>query len=286
MASKPIWKGRRFAFAALALAGLASAPLAARADSIFDLFSPGVSPYEVRNNLARSGFAARSAVERRGDVYVYDVSDRYGVAQRLVIDARTGRVLERYALRPPSWAVARRPDMRAPDDGAEWGYAPRPEVDVPVARPRVIEALPVETPPEPPRGPRQRQLAYGDGHTPTPPPLSTPDTRPSDKARPRIARPKPAPSPTGSDQPQTATAAPSASDPAAPPQGGQPATTQVAPTTPQPAAAEPIAPATTGQVASSGAADAPAVKAPPPLPAPAPIAKSKAINDIPVAPLD
>jgi hypothetical protein len=287
MASKPISTRRRHAFAGLTLFVALAAPMAASADSIFDLFLPSVSPSAVQYNLARAGFVARSAMVRRGDVYLYDVSDRYGVPQRLVIDARTGRIMERYSLRPSQWAEARRLDARprVEDDwDAEWDGSPRPEIDAPSPRPHVIEALPSENLPATPRLSRQRDLAYGEGHAATPlvatPP---PDPKPTEKPRIKLSRPRPIASPTPGDQPQTATAAPSATDPAAPQATtaplGAPATTRIAPTPQQPATASPT-PTTSGIVASSGASDAKA--APPPPPA----AKGKAINDIPVAPLD
>jgi len=279
MASKPVSKRRRNALAASMLVSLVLAPMAARADSIFDMFSPAVSPYAVQNNLARSGFVAHSAVVRRGDVYLVDASDRAGVPQRLIIDAQSGRIVERYSLRPSPWEEARRPDVRPRMDASEWSYAPRPEVDVPVTRPKVIEAFPSENPPMPPRVARPRQLAYGDGHAATPPAVYVPETKSVEKPKPKVFRPRPVALPVASDPPQTTTVAPSAIvQPSTPPQATEPAQ--------QPVAAEPTAPATTGLVASSGTAETPVAKAPQPAPPPAPAAKSKAINDIPVAPLD
>ena len=274
MASKPVLQGRSGVFAALALVGLALSPMAARADSIFDLFAPVVSPYAVQEGLSRSGFVVRSAVVRRGDVYVCDVSDRYGVSQRLVIDTRSGRIVEHYSLRPSSRQEAQRPD---PNDRFGWAYAPRPEAEVPDDGPGVIEAFPGENPPQPPRVLHQRQLAYGDGHTtiPTVPAVATPpETKPPEKPKPKIARPKPAPSPAAAERPQSATATEAAPRPAN------------STTPPQPAPAPQRAAAATepsGLVVSSGTSDAAAAKTPP---QPAPVAKGKAINDIPVTPLD
>jgi hypothetical protein len=298
MASKPVSNRRRDAFAGLAVvAVVALAPLAANADSIFDLFAPSVSPGAVQYNLARAGFVALSAMVRRGDVYVYDVSDPRGIPERLIIDSRTGRIVERYSLRASQLAEARRRDVRprAEDDfQSDWDDdSPRPQIDLPLPRPHIVEAAPIDNPPVPPRIPRQGDLAYGGGgggHLAAPPViLSAPDAKPVEKPRPRIARPKPVTLPPTGEPSQTATVGPAAADPAtaqpSTPPMTSPTTTQIAPAPQQPAAA--TAPANAGMVASSGASDAaPAKASAPPQAAPAPAPKAKAINDIPVAPLD
>jgi hypothetical protein len=276
MASKPMSEGRRNALAAFAFVALAVASTTARADSIFDLFMPDANPFIVQNNITRWGFVQHSALARRGDVYLCDVVDRFGAPQRLIIDARSGRILERYAMRPYAWGEAGRYDSRPRIDTREWGSVARPEVDVPVtaARPNVIESFPGEAAPDYNRVPRQRQLAYGEGHAATP----APESKPIEKPKLKLAHPKHLPAPTPSDLPETATATPSAVDPAVqPPSTAMP---QATPAMQQPASETPAA---SGVVASTGAAAVPAPKAPP---APSQPPKTKAINDIPVAPLD
>ncbi len=64
--------------AAIALTGLAATAAPARAETLFGLFSFDVSPAEVAATINRHGYVIRSAIVRRGDVYLADVSGPTG----------------------------------------------------------------------------------------------------------------------------------------------------------------------------------------------------------------
>jgi len=302
MALRLLARGWRNGLAAGALVGLAAVSSTAHAESMFGFFSSDANPAEVAANINRHGFVIRSAMVRRGDIYVVDVSDYSGQMERLIIDAHSGMIAQRYASRA---AYARRPEppryiapgygYDAPDEDSFDPPAPRPLANIPAPRPPVY--APSLSDAEL-RAQRERELAYGgDGRGPAanPPAL---DAKPLDKPKPKIARPKPAASPSGSpsldasaatpastarDVPSTAVARPK---PDAVKEAPPPKEAAVAPTPANPPseAAKPAAtpPKTEGVMASTGGAASP----PPPTPAPTPAAKRKAINDIPVTPLD
>jgi hypothetical protein len=274
---------------ALAVSGAASAP--AQAETLFGAFSPDVGAAFVAASVTRQGYVVRSAIVRRGDVYLCDVSDPDGFMERLVVDARTGRIAQRFAWRAADYAVE--PQRFAPPVGTGGLFTspPRPEADIPGFRPQVTDASPDDD--EPPLVHR-RQMVYGSASGRdllAAPPLT--EQKPVERPKARIARPKPAWTTPPSTKPSDTASVPKAADPApaqpaAPIEAAKP--TAAAPSSSESAKSAPVAPVKSeGVVASSGQTESAPAPAPPPAPAPAAApapAKSKAINDIPVAPLD
>jgi len=264
--SKP---SRRLAWAAAAVVLLALPTAApASAQGFFFLFG-GPSPYEIERQLAAAGYLVTSPLTLRGDVYLADVVVRGEGPQRLVIDAHSGRIVERYRGHADRWREAAAPPPSAwGDDPGPWN-APRP--------PSAI------------------------GPAAAPPPAAFAPPRPDvfeapREAKPKIVetKPKPTPKPTpvanvNNPPPAAVVPPPAARTPAAPPPtvSSSPA---AAPASPNPASSAVAAPASPAAAASpSPAIEAAKTDAPsagkPPSSAPAP-AKSKAVNDIPVTPLD
>ena len=113
--SKP---SRRLGWAAAALVLLAL-PTAAQAQGFFFLFgSP--SPYEIERRLEAAGYVLTGPLTLRGDVYLADVVARGEGPERLVIDAQSGRIVERYRGRADRWREAAAPPPSA------WGERPAP----------------------------------------------------------------------------------------------------------------------------------------------------------------
>ena len=263
--SKP---SRRLAWAAAAVVLLALPTAAPASAQGFFLFG-GPSPYDIEQRLAAAGYLVTSPLILRGDVYVADVVVRGEGPQRLVIDAHSGRIVERYRGRADRWREAAAPPPSAwGDDPGPWN-APRP--------PSAI------------------------GPAAAPPPDAFAPPRPDvfeapREAKPKIVetKPKPTPKPTpvanvNNPPPAAVVPPPAAKTPAAPPPtvSSSPA---AAPASPNPASSAVAAPASPAAAASpSPAIEAAKTDAPsagkPPSSAPAP-AKSKAVNDIPVTPLD
>lgn len=337
-----------------ALAGLVLLAPAARAQDMFSMFEP--SPQQIERRLERAGFEFRSALVRRGDVYVCDVRGQGGDGERLVIDARTGNVVERFRTRGEARRQAQRWDWRdsdAPDfpyARNSWGYPPRPMIDVPHAASHIVSQddeddydAPIRQPTKPKQVARMDMQNSLSG-------TSAYDQKNStnlDKAKlkPKVAKKKPIVEPT--PEPTTASVTPdAASAPAAvvSTQGGAtniPEATTAAPASVETPAAVPtpaqsskpaMAEAVPGVTPNSGATIPPTGAAPPPAsnapkpnvaeavpgaspsapqpPAPAVAApktveaeavkppptakpaspekgtKSKAVNDLPVTPLD
>jgi hypothetical protein len=158
--------GRAFAKTPRRAAWVAAAVLilcapAARAQLFFNFFEP--SPQRIERNLDAAGYGLRSPLIRRGDVYIADVVAETGARERLVIDARTARILERFPMRADrsrdrdaeeTWdAPARPPQAIAPrphDDDGSWdddfARPPRPQDDIartdPSAKPADPPAIP------------------------------------------------------------------------------------------------------------------------------------------------
>jgi hypothetical protein len=253
---------RRLGWAAAALVLLA-APTAAQAQGFFFLFgSP--SPYEIERQLAASGYVLTGPLTMRGDVYLADVVVRGEGPERLVIDAQSGRVIERYRSRADRWREAVAPPPSGwGDDPRSWN-GPRPpapigpDVAPPAsfepARPSVFETPKADSSKLKPKAAEAKPKS-----TPKPP------TPVANVTVPPAAAVIPAP-------------APAATTPAAPPPttASSPA---AAPAAPSVAAAAPPSPAIEAAKADASSAAKPAA------PAVAPV-KSKAINDIPVTPLD
>lgn len=86
------------ATSALALAAALLVTPAARAQGFFSFFE--MSPRQIADILEDDGYRLRGPMLRRGDVYVCNVVSITGRPARLIVDARDGHVLERYASTP------------------------------------------------------------------------------------------------------------------------------------------------------------------------------------------
>ena len=265
--SKP---SRRLGWAAAALVLLAL-PQAAQAQGFFFMFG-NPSPYEIERRLQAAGYVVTGPLTLRGDVYVADVVVRGEGPERLVIDAQSGRIVERYRGHDDRWREAAAPPPSAWSDDPRLWNGPRPPAAIgpDVAPPDVYE------PPQP------NVLETPKAETPKPKPKAA-ETKPK-------WTPKPAPVANVNNPPPAAVVPPpAATTPAAPPPAVS-SSPAAAPASPSPAPSAAAAPASPAPAASpspaieAAKADAPSVVKPPP-PAPAP-AKSKAVNDIPVTPLD
>ena len=119
--SKP---SRRWGWAAAALVLLAL-PTAAQAQGFFFLFG-NPSPYEIERRLEAAGYALTGPLTMRGDVYLADVVVRGEGPERLVIDAQSGRIVERYRGRADRWREASAPPPSAWSDDPRMWNGPRP----------------------------------------------------------------------------------------------------------------------------------------------------------------
>ena len=245
---------RRLGWAAAALV-LFAAPTVAQAQGFFFLFG-NPSPYEIERRLTAAGYVLSGPLTMRGDVYLADVVVRGEGPERLVIDVQSGRILERYRGRADRWREAAAPPPSGwGDDPRQWN-GPRPPAAI---------------------GP---DVAPPDAFEPAKPNvLETPKAKPKAAETKPKAPPRSAPVADVNNPPPAAVVpAPAVTTPAASP---SPAPSAAAvPPTPAPAASPSATPPL-----QAAKADAPSV-AKPPSPAPAAPAKSKAVNDIPVTPLD
>jgi hypothetical protein len=292
---------------------------AARAQGLFDFFD--VSPRTIVRGIVGAGYQLRGPLMRRGDVYVADVSGG-GYRYRMVIDARTGQILERY---PERDLLDERPHLRQRDLAERFSAPPRPpgapdsldvdgdnsDADIDAAPPRRHEPRP--------------QVARGD-QSATPPVINGDEgmTNSSEaieraKPKPRVSKHKTAPVaaiPPKTPEVETPSQATPTSEPrpSAAPEKADEAPASVTPPrteeTPRPAAtpkaaeAAPAAesPKPVAAIAPSAASPSPEpTRADPrkatvaaakpiveaePAPKPTPKPKSKAVNDLPVNPLD
>jgi hypothetical protein len=281
--------------AALALAaGLVSLGVSSASAQFFrwPSWDAPLSPGRVERMIEASGYRLTGPVIRNGPVYLANVLGRGDDRERLVIDARDGRLLERSPAgalgRPPAFARdwSRPPRERTEEallDSDEDGSPPRP--------PEVIYGGAGNTPwrlPPPdsgarPRTPQGDELARSDDSSGSPYVILAPPAAAREPAlekprpKPQVRRKKPEPTPlaqpaaTPADAKPTAVAQPPAANP----------TSNAAP--PPQAASEPApAPrvAETKTVAAPAAEVVPAATAAPPKPS------KRAPNDVPVAPLE
>jgi hypothetical protein len=96
----------------------------ARAQGLFSLFEP--APHRIERQLESAGYELRGPLVRRGDVYVADVVGQTGARERLVIDARTTRIVDRFPSVATRWRDDRFGDWRDRDDQDAWSDEPRP----------------------------------------------------------------------------------------------------------------------------------------------------------------
>jgi hypothetical protein len=89
----------RFATASgLALAAALVFAGPARAQGFFSVYE--MTPRQIVGMLADDGYELRGPMLRRGDVYVADVTSVSGRSVRLIVSARDGRIVERFATTP------------------------------------------------------------------------------------------------------------------------------------------------------------------------------------------
>ena len=278
---------RLAAVTALVLAGLAASPQA-RAQGFFSFFQP--SPRDIVDRLDEQGFNVRLPMVRRGDVYIVDAVDPSRRSVRLIVSARDGHVLERYAA-APRWRDEDSRSAHWRDDDAD-----RDEFDGPRWERRTRTAL--GDPVAPPSRFYDRDDDFGARPTP-PAPLTDDAPRHKPKKHTPVAKdapdaaPKPAPSVAAVAPSQPAP--PKADAPAAPkiievPQAkaeAKPARSEEAPA-PRVIPLTPAAPAPVK--AEEPVKSAPVAQAEPkPTPAPAPAKPEpprKKLNDLPVGTLD
>jgi hypothetical protein len=294
---------------------------AARAQNLFFLFEP--APHRIERQLESAGYELRSPLVRRGDVYVADVMGQMGARERLIIDARTARIVDRF----PSVATRGREDRfgdwRDRDDEDAWGDAPRPpqglaprphddawgdanDDSAPAPRPKPHDEVARTDPSAKPN------IIYGEDGI-NGPATSTVDVDKS-KPKPHVAKKKPAPAalakatasvppstdgipplpppnpnPLAAESPKPVSPSVQVETPARAGEGkapvdakpvaeAKPSTTETKPSTTEtkPVEAKPVA-ETNKPVAEAKAAP------PPPR---SPEKKLKAVNDVPVNPLD
>lgn len=91
---------------ALAASLLSLGTTSVRAQWLFN-WDQGLSPMQVERMVSASGYRLTGPVARNGSVYLANVLGRENDSERLVIDARSGRLLERFrAARRPQYAMA------------------------------------------------------------------------------------------------------------------------------------------------------------------------------------
>jgi hypothetical protein len=250
--------GRLVRLAATAAVFLALAP-AARAQGLFNFFGGGPDPYDIERRLDASGYTLTGPLMRRGNVYLADVVAGRHDYERLIIDAQTGRIVQRFRNRP-----------RWMDDQAEtWGQPPRPPGDVDLPPPRDLFAR------EEPNTDLGDKPKAKPKHKTTPAPVAS-----APPASAQASEPTPASTPTS---------APVAATPPSP--TPSPAAASAAPAA-SPSPAETTAKSEDAPAAQSSPAPTPTMSAAAPTTAVA--AKSaepseprkKAVNDLPVTPLD
>jgi hypothetical protein len=247
----------------------------AQAQGLFDFFDP--SPQRIESQLERAGYELRAPLVRRGDVYIVDVLAGNGAHERLVIDARTTKIVAHYPAHGRGWRDAP-PEWRDRGDYADsWFGAPRPPRAVGPAQAREYDDFgPIRRPAEP------DIFARADPSAPPGVLFDDPSGRGAftdrPKPKPHVAKPKlnsPAP---------VAKAAPTAPDAAQAPDASAASPAENAKSPPAHAdvaapAAEPVKPAAEAKPVAEATVAAP-------VPQPRPSPKPKALNDLPVTPLD
>lgn len=228
-------------------------------------------PREIAERLRAEGYVLRGPLQRRDTVYLADVVTSSGARQRLVLDAWSGEILQRFVTRdrfhgrggyiveggefdmPPPLGP---PPARDFGSGGGFAYGGPPDARIPAAvgpvRPAPSEAHPGRLRPKPT--------------------VASP--------KPETARTAPA---TGLEAPAVGTSTTTS----APPSGANPAAPGASPPAAASAsAAQPSTPATAGSAAPAAPTMAQEAK---PAAQPAPVAKptdKSKINDVPVNPLE
>jgi len=249
-----IRKQRRSLTPRLALAGLAALIMGSAAQAQFLPPVGAAPPREIVERLRANGYYLVGPLRRRDTVYLADVAGADGGRERLVIDAWSGEILQRFVARPPGW----RPGFRGGYvlQGGEF-YGPPPLGPPPrqdfLASPRYVYGEPLEERERAPTRPRSHPRAK-----PKQRPAAAALTRPSEPAQAQPANP--------------ANAAPQATAPAA-------AAKEQAKPGPSAAPAPPPVPAEAAKAAPPASSSAAAVP-------PAKASQKAKPNDVPVNPLE
>ncbi|HTR12287.1 MAG TPA: hypothetical protein VMI72_03280 [Roseiarcus sp.] len=248
-----IRKQRRRLGPRMALAALAAVFMGTAAEA---QLLPGAAPrLEIAERLRANGYSLIGPLKRRDTVYLADVQGGDGGRQRLVIDAWSGEILQRFVARPGGGYVVRGGEFDGPPP-----LGPPPKQDF-LAQPGYAYGQPQEEPAAPPRSrhshSRTKQRPATEVSKRTEPERSQPTAASPPNAAPEPATP--AEAAKEPDKPETPTAAPQAA----------PAPSPAAPTAEARKSAPPAA-------SPTAAASAPAAKAD---------EKSKP-NDVPVNPLE
>jgi hypothetical protein len=236
---------------------------AARAQGLFFLFEP--APLRIERQLESAGYELRGPLVRRGDIYVADVVGQTGARERLIVDARTARIVDRFPSVATRWREDRFGDWR--DDENSWndapprppqGVAPRPhdeawsdgnEDSAPGPRPKPHDEVARTDPSAKPN------VIYGEDGL-NGPATSTVDVD-KPKPKPHVAKKKPAPAaPLAKLTPSV----PPSTDGIAPPPPPNPAAVAATPNPPTAESPKPVTPPAKVQVetpARSGEAKAP-----------------------------
>jgi|SRR5579872_4751257 len=195
-----------------------SAPAAHAQFFNFFFHNEGLDPGDVQSMLEDRGLALTRPLHRNGGVYVADVEGPRGMRQRLIIDAESGRIVQRfrigappryydYAQRPPAdtnepfgvepnappavitygQSVARSEDAPAPNI-VTVPNEEKPKIIRPQIKRKKIELTPVPQPAQnapAPAAPEPKQPAHAEAANPAP---SAPEAKPAP-----VASPAPAP---------------------------------------------------------------------------------------------
>jgi hypothetical protein len=251
--------GRKPLATALIAGGLIAFSAPAAHAQLFNFFfhSDGLDPGDVQSMLEDRGLQLVAPLHRNGGVYVADVEGPRGARFRLIVDAESGRVMQRFRLNAPRYYGE---------------YAgPRPPAEVNESESNASGQGPLSsTPGAPPAVITFGQsIARGEDGPNGPNVLSVPSTN-EENAKPRM-------------KPQVKQHKKIDLTPLQQPAQNAPPPAPAASDAKQPVHAE-AAPAPSGAETKAPAAPQP-VAAPPPS-APAATKAKPAINDVPVTPLD
>jgi len=310
--SKLVFSRPRVAAFALAAALLSGGATSASAQWLFN-WDNALPPMQVERMVQASGYRLTGPVMRHGPVYLANVLGRENDRERLVIDARDGRLLQRYGAPATrrqyalsgDWSGQPGPQGSPGDDlfDRQDGFPPpRPPADVygdaqdgPLRDAPLVTAPPAPRPDARPSG----QVARTDDPSipyiiPAPPAAAHAPALEKPKLKQQVRRKKPEPTPVAqpamapADGKSTTTAvAQPTANPSAPADHPAAITPNVsAPAKPKTdSASEPVAAAP--RVAAAKPAAAPETAPAPPAAPPPKAAQSKpALNDVPVAPLE
>jgi hypothetical protein len=292
---------------AIALAASLLSVGATSANAQWFNWDEALPPMRVERMIQASGYRLTGPVMRNGEVYLANVLGRNDDRERLIIDARDGRLLRRFAGAPRQrfaegdWSGPSRPQ------GFFGGLFGRQDDDPPArvsandygdADDGLTRAPLVAPAPHPHPGQGGQVARADDSANPSSPtiimgPSAAPNApvleKPKTKAQAKHKKPEPTPVAQPSDpKPAPVAALPAANIPQTPPSPPAAMTPSVAAPSHTEAAHEPN-PAPAAVAADAKATTTPTpepARAAPSSPAPKAVASKPALNDVPVAPLE